>query len=79
MVALREAGVMSPLDLSVALRERPPCPKCHSPMILAAVTAGRAGTYTRKFECVVCKYTEKVVTAVEMPKADGFAPAINGT
>jgi ribosomal protein S27AE len=60
---------MSPLDLSVALQERPPCPKCHSPMFLAAVTSGPAGIYTRKFECVVCKYTEKVVTAVEIPKA----------
>jgi transcription elongation factor Elf1 len=40
--------------------------------MLIAVTSGPGGSYTRTFECVLCNYTEKVITAVERPKADGL-------
>jgi hypothetical protein len=63
-----EGGAM--LDPIFILQERPPCPKCYSPMMLTAVKSGPAGSYTRTFECVMCNYTETIITAVEKPKAD---------
>jgi len=48
------------LNPARAAPDRPPCPKCHAPMMLTAVTSRTAGLDTRRYECVVCRYTEKI-------------------
>ena len=48
------------LDPGRAALDRPPCPKCHAPMMLAAVTSRTADIDTRTYECVVGRYTEKI-------------------
>lgn len=47
-------------DPGLDLLEQPPCPKCHSPMMLTNITSGPKGSYTRTFECLICGYCEKV-------------------
>jgi formate dehydrogenase maturation protein FdhE len=44
--------------------ERPPCPKCHGPMMLTGVVSGPDGPDVRSFECSLCNCSEKVT--VEM-------------
>ena len=40
--------------------ERPPCPKCHGPMMFTGLVSGPDRADTRTFECTLCKCTEKV-------------------
>jgi hypothetical protein len=40
--------------------ERPPCPKCHGPMMFVGLVSGPDGVDIRSFECALCNCTEKV-------------------
>jgi len=40
--------------------ERPPCPKCHGPMVFTGLVSGPDGLDVRTFECSLCNCTEKV-------------------
>jgi hypothetical protein len=51
-------------DPSLTVIERPPCPKCHGPMMFTGI--GVAGFGLRIFECVMCDYAEKVPVRTNM-------------
>ena len=51
-------------DLGSIEIERPPCPKCHGPMMLTGVASGLGVPDVRTFECSLCNCTEKIT--VEM-------------
>jgi hypothetical protein len=40
--------------------ERPPCPKCHGPMMFTGLLSGPDGLEVRAFECSLCNCSEKV-------------------
>jgi hypothetical protein len=40
--------------------ERPPCPKCHGPMMFTGLVSGPDGLEVRTFECSLCNGSEKV-------------------
>jgi hypothetical protein len=54
------------LDPSITAIERPPCPKCHGPMMFTGIASGPAGYDLRTFECVMCDYTERVAVETNM-------------
>jgi hypothetical protein len=47
-------------DSGLSEIERPPCPKCHGPMIFTGTVLGSDGFDIRSFECTLCNCTEKV-------------------
>jgi hypothetical protein len=52
-------------DLGSIEIERPPCPKCHGPMMLTGVVSGPDGPDVRTFECSLCNSTEKVTVEIK--------------
>jgi hypothetical protein len=44
--------------------ERPPCPKCHGPMMLTGVVSRPDCLDVRTFECSLCNCTEKVIVEI---------------
>ena len=40
--------------------ERPPCPKCHGPMVFTGMVSGPDSLEVLTFECSLCNCTEKV-------------------
>jgi hypothetical protein len=40
--------------------ERPPCPKCHGPVMFTGLASGPDGVDIRIFKCALCNCTEKV-------------------
>jgi hypothetical protein len=52
-------------DLSPIEIERPPCPKCHGPMMLTGMVSGADGPDVRTFECGLCNSTEKVTVEIK--------------
>ena len=57
---------LSPVIPFVAT-ERPACPKCKAPMMLAGVEPARAGVDLHTFECAVCNHILKTLAAYEDP------------
>ena len=47
--------------------ERPACPKCQTQMLLARIVPARLGIDLQTFECAVCDYVPKTLTAYEDP------------
>ena len=43
------------------LIERPPCPKCVTPMWLARITPYKPDYDSRTFECPVCQHAESMI------------------
>jgi hypothetical protein len=41
--------------------ERPPCPKCHGPMMFTGLVSGPGGLDVRTFECSLCNCAERAV------------------
>jgi len=52
-------------DLGFIEIERPPCPKCHGPMILTGVVSGPDVPDVRTFACSLCNCTEKVTVEIK--------------
>jgi hypothetical protein len=51
-----------PADSSLIPIERPPCPKCQAPMMLARIEHGPAVSDLLTFECPKCEHVQKVLT-----------------
>jgi len=51
-----------PTDPSLIPIERPPCPKCQAPMMLARIEHGPAVSDLLTFECPKCEHVQKVLT-----------------
>jgi hypothetical protein len=47
--------------------ERPACPKCKAPMMLASIEPARPGVDLHMFECAVCNHILKTLAAYEDP------------
>ena len=47
--------------------ERPACPKCKAPMMLASIEPARPGADLHTFECAVCNHIRKTLAAYEDP------------
>jgi len=51
-----------PADPSLIPIERPRCPKCQAPMMLARIEHGPAVSDLLTFECPKCEHLQKVLT-----------------
>ncbi len=59
--------------------ERPACPKCRAPMMLASIEPARAGVDLHTFECAICNHTLKALAAYEDPmKSQGLGRWLQG-
>ena len=47
-------------DSGIIEIERPPCPKCHGPMMFTGMVSRPDGRDVRTYECSLCNCTEKV-------------------
>ncbi len=54
------------LDDGLAAIERPPCPKCDGRMLFTGMVLGPPGFDIRSFECIACKYAEKILIGTNM-------------
>jgi hypothetical protein len=55
---------LSPVIPFVAI-ERPACPKCNAPMMLAGIEPARPGVDLHTFECAICSHVLKAFAAYE--------------
>ena len=51
-----------PADPSLIPIERPRCPKCQGPMMLACIERGPAVSDLLTFKCPKCEHVQKVLT-----------------
>jgi RNase P subunit RPR2 len=51
-----------PAEPSLIPIERPRCPKCQAPMMLARIEHGPAVSDLLTFECLKCEHVQKVLT-----------------
>src|ERR1700730_6375532 len=59
--------------------ERPACPKCKAPMMLASIEPVRAGFDLHTFECAICNHVHKTLAAYEDPmKSKGLGRWLQG-
>ena len=58
---------LSPVIPFVAI-ERPACPKCKAPMMLAGIELARPGVDLHTFECTICNRVLKTLVAFEDPR-----------
>jgi hypothetical protein len=59
--------------------ERPACPKCKAPMMLASIEPARAGVDLHTFECAICNHELKALVAYEDPmKSRGLGRWLQG-
>ena len=59
--------------------ERPTCPKCKAPMMLASIVPTRAGLDLHTFECAICNHELKTLVAYEDPmKSRGLGRWLQG-
>jgi hypothetical protein len=59
--------------------ERPACPRCKAPMMLASIEPARAGVDLHTFECAVCNHVLKTLAAYEDPmKSKGLGRWLQG-
>ena len=59
--------------------ERPACPKCKAPMMLASIEPARAGLDLHTFECAICNHEPKILAAYEDPmKSKGLGRWLQG-
>jgi hypothetical protein len=47
--------------------ERPACPKCKAPMMLASIELARPGVDLHTFECAICNHLHTTLAAYEDP------------
>ena len=47
--------------------ERPACPKCKAPMMLASIEPARPGVDLQTFECAICNRVLETLVAYEDP------------
>jgi hypothetical protein len=60
--------------------ERPACPKCKAPMMLASIEPARAaGVDLHTFECAICNHVVKTLAAHEDPMKSNGVPVGNQT
>jgi hypothetical protein len=59
--------------------ERPACPKCKAPMMLASIEPARPGVDLHTFECAICNHVLKTLAAYEDPlKSKGLGRWLQG-
>jgi hypothetical protein len=63
---MSQSQLLSSIVLFVEI-ERPACPKCQARMLLAGIVPARLGVDLHTFECAVCDYVFKTLTAYEDP------------
>ena len=57
--------------------ERPPCPKCHTSMMLARISPDGPGFENRSYECPKCWYVQ-VDRVVALPTAENMRTRCGG-
>jgi hypothetical protein len=59
--------------------ERPACPKCKAPMMLASIELARPGVDLHTFECTICNRVLETLAAYEDPmKSKGLGRWLQG-
>jgi hypothetical protein len=59
--------------------ERPACPKCKAPTMLASIEPAHAGAALHTFECAICNYVLKTLALYEDPmKSKGLGRWLQG-
>jgi hypothetical protein len=59
--------------------ERPACPRCKAPMMLASIELARPGVDLHTFECAICNRVLKTLAAYEDPmKSKGLGRWLQG-
>jgi hypothetical protein len=59
--------------------QRPACPKCKAPMMLASIEPAHAGVDLQTFECAICNHILKTPALYEDPlKSKGLGRWLQG-